>query len=341
MWSNHQRSLAECGSSSKGHSRAQRAVERRSRWAEKIREDRGVEAKPWIRRRDVDDLYKWGNMTHLANMTGVSPNNYTALFGNNISCVLTPDISNGPFYIEGEYLRTNVTENQVGVPLYLDVQIIDVNTCEPLPDLFVDIWSANATGVYSGVHEPSNGNYADIANLNATFLRGIWQADDDGVVQFATIFPGHYGDRATHVHMMYVDRPLVRHKCLTTVSVHHGGYITPNYTFHGGNNTHIGQLFFEESLRSAIEATAPYTSNAQPVTANNDDEFAPDQATGNYDPYPKYLYIDPEDISKGVIAWISMGVDPTSSHHALIAGWLTEDGGVPNPELEWTPSQNQ
>ncbi|KIJ65847.1 hypothetical protein HYDPIDRAFT_27075 [Hydnomerulius pinastri MD-312] len=319
MWNNHQRSLAVCGSSVNGHTRAQRAVERRSRWAEKIREERGVVAKPWIRRRDLDDLYKWGNLTHLVNMTDVSSNNYTALFGNNISCVLTPETTQGPYYIAGEYLRTNVTENQVGVPLYLDVQIIDVNTCEPLPDLFVDIWSANATGVYSGIHEPGNGNYADVANLNTTFLRGIWQADDDGVVQFTTIFPGHYVTRATHIHII----------------VHHGGYITPNYTFCGGNNTHIGQLFFEESLRSIIETTAPYTYNTQPVTTNHDDKHAPMQATGDYDPYLQYIYIDPEDISKGVIAWISMGVDPILSYDVPIYHETESQFGPPPEQVNF------
>lgn len=32
----------------------------------------------------------------------------------------------------------------------LDVQIIDVNTCEPVADQWAEFWQANATGVYSG-----------------------------------------------------------------------------------------------------------------------------------------------------------------------------------------------
>lgn len=62
-----------------------------------------------------------------------------------------------------------------------------------------DIWSANSTGVYGGVQSQGNGNYDDTSNLDSTFLRGIQQADDDGVVQFSTIFPGHYQGRTTHV----------------------------------------------------------------------------------------------------------------------------------------------
>jgi len=32
--------------------------------------------------------------------------------------------------------------------MHVEIQYIDVNTCEPLSDLFVVIWQANATGVY-------------------------------------------------------------------------------------------------------------------------------------------------------------------------------------------------
>lgn len=65
--------------------------------------------------------------------------------------------------------------------------------------LGADIWSANSTGVYGGVESTFNGNSNDASNLDNTALRGIQQADDDGVVQFSTIFPGHYAGRATHI----------------------------------------------------------------------------------------------------------------------------------------------
>jgi len=33
----------------------------------------------------------------------------------------------------------------------LDIGVIDVETCKPLPNVLVDIWQANATGHYAGV----------------------------------------------------------------------------------------------------------------------------------------------------------------------------------------------
>lgn len=84
-----------------------------------------------------------------------------------------------------------MVDGQEGVPVIADYQFIDVDTCEPLAGVWADVWNANATGVYSGVQSQGNGNYDDTSNLNNTFLRGIAQADDDGVVQFNTLFPGH------------------------------------------------------------------------------------------------------------------------------------------------------
>jgi len=86
------------------------------------------------------------------------------------------------------------------------------------------------------------GNVAD-GGYDSTFLRGIQATDSDGVASFETIFPGHYEGRATHTH-------LLAHSNVTVLS---------NGTIQGGDVTHIGQLFWNEELRSAVEATAPCT----------------------------------------------------------------------------------
>lgn len=46
-------------------------------------------------------------------------------------------------------LRTSIREDQPGVSLTLLIKVVDAN-CEPVPDAFVDIWSCNSTGYYSG-----------------------------------------------------------------------------------------------------------------------------------------------------------------------------------------------
>lgn len=52
--------------------------------------------------------------------------------------------------VDGEYVREDLRESQEGIPVYLDLQLVDVNTCDPVSDVYIDIWSCNATGVYAG-----------------------------------------------------------------------------------------------------------------------------------------------------------------------------------------------
>lgn len=54
----------------------------------------------------------------------------------------------------GEIIRKNVKEAKYseGVDLYLEAQYIDVTTCLPVEGVYVDIWNANATGVYRCVY---------------------------------------------------------------------------------------------------------------------------------------------------------------------------------------------
>jgi protocatechuate 3,4-dioxygenase beta subunit len=47
-------------------------------------------------------------------------------------------------------VRKDVKEDEYsgGIDLYLEVQYLDINTCQPVPNAYDDIWNANATGVY-------------------------------------------------------------------------------------------------------------------------------------------------------------------------------------------------
>jgi protocatechuate 3,4-dioxygenase beta subunit len=102
--------------------------------------------------------------------------------------------------VEGELIRKNVIEKEKGVVMHLDIQVVDINTCTPIPKAAVEIWSANATGVYSGIVGFGNGNRLDTSNQNNKALRGIQITDKAGAVQFETIVPGAYMGRTAHIH---------------------------------------------------------------------------------------------------------------------------------------------
>lgn len=42
--------------------------------------------------------------------------------------------------VAGEYVRKDIVEGEQGVSLFLDTQIIDIETCEPVQNIHVEIW---------------------------------------------------------------------------------------------------------------------------------------------------------------------------------------------------------
>ena len=162
------------------------AVDRRREMAKKVRAKRGIDT-PLLGRRDFAQY----NTSHLSSKDVQYGDDETKLFTDDSSCVLMPEVTQGPYYVDGELVRSNIVGGQQGVPLFLDVQLIDTSTCEPVPAVFVDFWHANSTGVYYGVSASGNGNSDTVkSNFNATFLRGIQQTDSNGVVHIETIVPG-------------------------------------------------------------------------------------------------------------------------------------------------------
>lgn len=200
--------------------------------------------------------------------------------------------------------------------LYADIEFLDVNTCEPVPSLYMDWWHCNSTGVYAGV--VANGNGAgenDPTNLDNTFLRGIGETDSDGVVQMISTFPGHYTGRATHVHIL----------------AHSSEYtVNENGTLSGTNAVHVGQLFFDQDLISVVEETSPYSENTQTLTENANDSILADEAATT-DPFMEYVLLG-DDISDGILAWIAVGINNTdaAAYDVSPAATLTADGGVEN-----------
>lgn len=65
------------------------------------------------------------------------------------SCTLTAELEEGPYYLDDILFRSNITEDQIGIPLVLRIKVVNTD-CEPLADTFVDIWHCNGTGFYSG-----------------------------------------------------------------------------------------------------------------------------------------------------------------------------------------------
>ncbi|KAK4941670.1 hypothetical protein LTR10_018409 [Elasticomyces elasticus] len=243
---------------------------------------------------------------------------YESLIYGNSSCILNPEGEIGPYYVQGEFVRHDITETQPGVPVYLEEQFINVNTCEPITSLYADIWHCNSTGVYGGVIANGNGNENDTANINATFLRGIQKTDSDGVAAWRTIFPGYYSGRATHIHM-------VTHTNVTLLA---------NDTISGGTVRHIGQVFYDQDLIDYINDNVyPYTTNTITLTDNDEDRVFISETDTDSDPVLNYVLLG-EKVEDGLFAWITIGVDPDAEYTTSAASVLTDDGGYSTGNTE-------
>jgi protocatechuate 3,4-dioxygenase beta subunit len=106
-------------------------------------------------------------------------------FGDESSCTLTPEMTEGPFYFDADKVRRDIRDGRDGTTLTLALRVRD-SQCEPIPDAVVDIWHCDAVGTYSEEGDP--------------FLRGVQVTNRDGIAEFTTIYPGWYQGRTVHIH---------------------------------------------------------------------------------------------------------------------------------------------
>ncbi|WP_420996130.1 protocatechuate 3,4-dioxygenase [Cupriavidus sp. 30B13] len=127
-------------------------------------------------------------------------------------CTLTPELTQGPFYIDQALVRSDIRDRRPGLPLRLRVVLMDTaRGCARVPGAVASIWHCDAGGRYSGVERddpPPDGASAPrpvagpAAPGNAQrFLRGVQTTRRDGSAQFLTIYPGWYAPRAVHIHL--------------------------------------------------------------------------------------------------------------------------------------------
>lgn len=158
------------------------------------------------------------------------------------SCVVRPQQTEGPFFVEENLNRSDLRTDPVtgaaraGVPLRIAFRVsrTSAGICGPLVGAVVDVWQCDAFGVYS-----------DVAGTAGTkFLRGFQVTDEAGAAQFSTIYPGWYSGRAVHVHFKIRTQGAVSRVEFTS------------------------QLYFDESVTDAVHSQPPYNSRGQRDTTN-------------------------------------------------------------------------
>lgn len=249
------------------------------------------------------------------------------------SCSLAPEQTEGPYYVDGALLRSNITEGRSGIPLRLRIVILDGQRCIPLLNAAVSIWHCDASGVYSGFTANSpdgppmpppgmrsgatmmrNGPpgppppgfefrgmagghppppFHHGAQDKTRFFRGVQMTDASGAVEFVTIYPGWYVGRDTHIHL----------KVFTQGSVSTDQY-------QGGHVCHTGQLFFPDELSDAVARLSPYASHHAKRTRQEDDDIFTSQHGSEF-----VLSLEQNNrrsMAEGFRTQVAIGVDPNA-----------------------------
>lgn len=203
--------------------------------------------------------------------------------GSSNVCVLYPEQTEGPYYIDLDRVRQDITEGKDGIPLKLLLNITDAEGCTPISGAAMDIWHCDAAGNYAGYSAAAtstpDGGYGEAATpsqrpadgngsgqpgrlpagdpppgrnagghraptSNDTFLRGTQITDVNGQVEFDTIYPGWYRGRTTHIHLkVHLD----------------------------ANTVLTSQMYFPEEITRAVYAQTPYNDRPDRDTTNAQD----------------------------------------------------------------------
>lgn len=201
-------------------------------------------------------------------------------FSRAAECILTSRQIDGPYHIQDAEDRRDVRSGKPGVDLLLRMKIVDADGCEGISGVRTEIWSCDALGNYSGHPDvdpnvPPNlggagrppgggagrppgadggrpggpgGGFRGGGHREPTgprrFLRGSQVANDQGEVEFLTLYPGWYNPRAVHVH----------------VKVHLGG-----------QELLTTQLYFPDELTDSIHQTEHYAARYPTPFPNSKD----------------------------------------------------------------------
>jgi protocatechuate 3,4-dioxygenase beta subunit len=199
-----------------------------------------------------------------------------------VACVLAAELTEGPYYVALENIRTNITEGKPGVPLTLKVTVVNTTACAVIQGAAVDIWHCDALGSYS--------DEAALGTSGQIFLRGTQLTDASGVATFTTIYPGWYTGRAIHIH----------------TKVHIGGSVVGS-TYQGGHVSHTGQFFFDESMTAQVKLLSPYTSNRNAYVSLTQDSIYPKNNTAGA------LVTLSGSTSAGLVATVVVGINPNAT----------------------------
>jgi protocatechuate 3,4-dioxygenase beta subunit len=176
-------------------------------------------------------------------------------FANAAACTVTPEQTEGPFYIDVDNVRSDIREDRQGAQLRVAARVMDTDGCTPVKDAVFEIWHCDAGGAYSGFGQASRGpggppgggpSGGSSSTDQARFLRGAQVTNAEGIAVITTVYPGWYQGRTVHIHAKV---HLSKAEALTT------------------------QFYFDDNVSDEVFATAPYNQRTGRRTINAGDNI--------------------------------------------------------------------
>jgi protocatechuate 3,4-dioxygenase beta subunit len=193
------------------------------------------------------------------------------------------DGSNGPNVLtESGIVRSDITKSfgsasgvATGVPLTVELTILDAAKDTPLAGAAVYLWHCDAEGRYS--------LYSD-GVTNENYLRGVQAADSSGKVKFTTIFPAAYMGRWPHIHFEV--------------------YSSLSEATAAGKISRTSQLALPKDVCNTVYATDGYDGSAQNMQQTSLED---DNVFGDDDGVHQLATVS-GDVKSGYVATLNVGV---------------------------------
>ena len=128
-----------------------------------------------------------------------------ALLERSGSCSVVPELTEGPYYIDVDKVRSDIREDRPGTALTLAIRVRDSAGCTPRANAVVDVWHCDAGGIYfnsgnttDALRDLENARGHDVGELVAPRLALQRDAGAQLVegAQWANFYFGHQSERA-------------------------------------------------------------------------------------------------------------------------------------------------
>ena len=207
-------------------------------------------------------------------------------------CTVIPEETAGPYpgdgsnganaLLLGGIVRSDITSSIAGasgvaegVPLTVEISLVNVaDGCAPASGYAVYLWHCDREGRYSLYSAGVTGE---------NYLRGVQEADENGVVTFQTIVPGCYAGRMPHMHFEV--------------------YAGLGAASSSKNKLSTSQLAFPAEVCRAVYAEAGYETSGRNLSAIS---FATDNVFS--DGHDQQLATLTGSVADGYVARLTVGI---------------------------------